>query len=138
MKATGLHPGLVPAHRSITHHHISSIYQKFASQVAFYLHEKAEDWKTIDGVSCFKLEPDIDYYKDPGAHLILEVLRNTLTGSLTDPRVVYVLRWTAGRAAGRPQFDPPYVIAQGAPTGVFTRKPGPPGGTSPSNSAGSI
>jgi hypothetical protein len=81
------------------------------ANVQLSLHEKAEDSKVIDGVSCFKLEPGIDYYKDPGAHLILEVLGNTLTGSLTDPRVVYVLRWTAGRAAGRPEFNPPYVIA---------------------------
>ncbi len=73
------------------------------------LHEN--DQKTVDGVKCFKLELDMDYFKDPAAHLILEVLKNSVSGSLTDPRTVHVLRWTAGRAANRPEFDPPYVIA---------------------------
>jgi hypothetical protein len=74
-------------------------------------HEADEDTRVIDGVKCFKLEPDIDYYKDVGAHLILEVIVNVLARSLSDPRAVYVLRWIAGRAAGRPEFDPFYVIA---------------------------
>jgi hypothetical protein len=56
------------------------------------------------------VEPDIDYYKDLGAHALLEVIANTLTGSLTDPKNVYVLRWIAGRRAGVPEFDPPYTI----------------------------
>jgi hypothetical protein len=81
------------------------------ANVQLTLHENEEDTKIIDGVKCLKLEPDIDYYKDVGAHLILEVLKNKLSGSLSDPRVVYVLRWIAGRAAGRPEFNPPYVIA---------------------------
>ncbi len=81
------------------------------ANVQLTVHENAEDTKVIDGVTCFKLEPDIDYFKDPGAHLLLEVLVNVFSGSLTDPRVVYILRWIAGRQAGRPEFNPPYVIA---------------------------
>jgi hypothetical protein len=49
-------------------------------------------------------------YKDLGAQAIFEVVTNTLTGSLTDPRQVYVLRWIAGRQAGVPDFDPPYRL----------------------------
>ncbi len=69
------------------------------------------DTRTVDGVECVKLESDIDYHKDLAAHALLEVVYNGITGSLTDPRQVYVLRWIAGRHAGVPLFDPPYVIA---------------------------
>lgn len=68
------------------------------------------DKKKIDGITCVKIEPDIDYYRDPGAHFFLEVAVNTLSHTLTDPRHVYVLRWIAGRHAGVPDFDPPYTI----------------------------
>ena len=71
------------------------------------LHEN--DKESIDGVECIKVEADMDYYKDTGAHLILEVLVNQFGGQ-TDPRVVYLLRWTAGRRAGRPEFNPPFTI----------------------------
>lgn len=62
--------------------------------------------ETINGVDCVYVEPDIDYYKDPAAHLLLEVIPHGLTGMVSDPRVVYVLRWIAGRHAGVPEFDP--------------------------------
>lgn len=65
----------------------------------------------IGAVDCCKVELDIDYYKDVGAHALLEVLYNTTTGSLTDPKQVYLLRWIAGRRAGVPEFDPLYTIA---------------------------
>jgi hypothetical protein len=52
----------------------------------------------------------MDYYKDIGAHTLLEVLPNTISGRLTDPKQVYMLRWIAGRHAGVPEFDPPYTI----------------------------
>jgi hypothetical protein len=42
--------------------------------------------------------------------LLLEVLPNQF-GGVTDPSQVYVLRWIAGRRAGVPEFNPPYVIA---------------------------
>jgi hypothetical protein len=67
--------------------------------------------RSIDGVDCIIIEPDIDYYKDLGAHALLEVIPNGLTGQLTDPRQVYVLRWIAGRHAGVPEFDPLYTIS---------------------------
>lgn len=66
--------------------------------------------RTIGGVDCVVVEPDIDYYKDPLAHAILEVIVNQVTHSLTDPRQVYVLRWMAGRHAGLPNFNPPYFL----------------------------
>ncbi|HXK07227.1 MAG TPA: hypothetical protein VMS37_32835 [Verrucomicrobiae bacterium] len=75
-------------------------------QLTFHEH----DTKTIDGLECVMVEPDIDYYKDLGAHALLEVVTNALTHSLTDPKQVYVLRWMAGRHAGVPNFEPPYTI----------------------------
>jgi hypothetical protein len=75
-------------------------------QLTFHENNK----KSIGGVDCVYVEPDIDYYKDPGAHAILEVLPNALTSGKTDPRMVYVLRWIAGRHAGVPEFDPLYTI----------------------------
>ena len=66
-------------------------------------------------VKCVKIEPDIDYYKDVAAHGLLEVIPNWIdkklgkTG-LTDPRVVYALRWMATRREGLPEFDPLYTV----------------------------
>lgn len=78
------------------------------ANVQLTFHEKNR--QTIDGVDCVYVEPDIDYYKDVGAHLLLEVIPNGLTGNVSNPRVVYVLRWIAGRHAGVPNFDPLYTI----------------------------
>lgn len=78
------------------------------ANVQLTFHEKNR--KTIDGVDCVYVEPDIDYYKDPGAHLLLEVIPNALTGNVSSPRAVYVLRWIAGQHAGIPAFDPLYTI----------------------------
>jgi len=64
----------------------------------------------IGGVRCIRVEPDIDYYKDLGAHTLLEVIPNTLSHGLTDPQVVYVPRWIAGRHAGVAEFDPSYTL----------------------------
>lgn len=69
--------------------------------------------KTVAGKKWVRVEPDIDYFQDLGAHALLEVLPNTLTGSKTNPATVYVLRWIAGHQAGMPEFDPPYhIVAQ--------------------------
>jgi hypothetical protein len=68
------------------------------------------DTRRIDGVDCVLVEPDMDYYKDVAAHALLEVIPNTVTGGLTNPKAIYVLRWIAGRHAGVPEFAPPYVI----------------------------
>ena len=55
------------------------------------------------------LEPDIDYYPNLLAHGLFEVIPGFF--GLTDPRMVYVMRWTASRRiAGIPEFDPPYAI----------------------------
>ena len=78
------------------------------ANVQLTFHEN--DKKTIDGLECIMVEPDIDYFKDLGAHALLEVIANKLTGSLTDPRQVYVLRWMAGNHARIPPFEPPYTI----------------------------
>jgi hypothetical protein len=79
------------------------------ANVQLTFHEK--DTKKIDGVDCIKIEPDIDYFQDLGAHTLLEVIPNSITHGLTDPKKVYVLRWIAGRHAGVPEFAPPYTIA---------------------------
>jgi len=79
------------------------------ANVQLTFHEK--DTKKIDGVDCIKVEPDIDYFKDLASHTILEVIPNSVTHGLTDPKKVYVLRWIAGRHAGVPEFAPPYTIS---------------------------
>jgi hypothetical protein len=75
-------------------------------QLTFHEGEK----ETIGGVDCMVIEPDMDYYKDLAAHALLEVIPNAITGGLTNPEMIYVLRWIAGRRAGIPEFDPPYNI----------------------------
>ncbi len=74
------------------------------ANVQLTLHEN--DTRTIGGVDCIRIEPDIDYYRDPLAHSVLEVMKP----GLTDPATVYVLRWIAGRQSGQPNFAPPYRI----------------------------
>lgn len=78
------------------------------ANVQISLHEN--DVQFVAGRECIKVELDIDYYKDTGAHALLEVIPNTLTGSRTDPRQVYVKRWMAARNTGAPEFAPPYTI----------------------------
>jgi hypothetical protein len=69
-------------------------------------------------VSCVKIEPDIDYYKDVAAHGLLEVVPNWITKGLTDPRVVYAMRWMTTKREGLPDFDPLYTVE--AQTSVAT------------------
>ncbi len=98
--APGLfHPGATSSWKQI---------QFGEANVQLTFHEN--DTKTIGGVECVMIEPDIDYYRDPAAHVILEVVPNGLTHSLTEPSEVYVLRWIAGRTAGIPEFAPLYTI----------------------------
>ncbi|MEO8596670.1 MAG: hypothetical protein ABI759_25350 [Candidatus Solibacter sp.] len=62
-------------------------------------------------VQCVKVEPDIDYFRDPVAHGLLEFLPNALTKGKTDVREVYALRWMAGkREAHLPEFNPLYTV----------------------------
>ena len=57
-----------------------------------------------------KVEPDMDYFQDLGGHAIIEVLHNKLTGKISDPKTIYVLRWIAGMQAGVTEFNPPYTV----------------------------
>ena len=61
-------------------------------------------------ITCVKIEPDIDYYKDVAAHALLEVIPNWIRKGLTDPKVVYTLRWMAAKREGMPDFDPLYTV----------------------------
>jgi len=94
------HPGATSSFKQI---------QFGEANVQLTFHE--DDTKTIDGVACIKVEPDIDYFQDPAAHALLEVIPNAVTHGLTDPKQVYVLRWIAGKHAGVPEFTPPYTIS---------------------------
>ena len=58
-------------------------------------------------VDCVVVEPDVDFYKDLLAHFFAEVLPNELTRGKTDPRAVYVRRWTTSRQSGFPSI--PYI-----------------------------
>lgn len=88
----------------------SNSFSPAEANVQLTFHEK--DTETICGVPCIKVEPDIDYYKDLGAHALLEMIPNAITHGLTDPKKAYVLRWIAGRHAGVPEVAPPYTIAE--------------------------
>lgn len=57
-----------------------------------------------------KVETDIDYYRNPVAHAILEVIPNHFTKGKTDPVMAFALRWMAGREQGLPDFDPLFDI----------------------------
>ena len=94
----GLHPGATASFKQV---------QFGEANVQLTFHEN--DRMTIGGVNCIVVEPDIDYFRDAGAHLLFEVLLNAF-GGLTDPRQVYVLRWIAGQHAGVAEFDPLYTI----------------------------
>jgi hypothetical protein len=96
----GTHPGATRSYKQV---------EFGEANVQLTFHE--QDSLIIDGVTCVKLESDIDYYRDMAAHLLLEVAVNAF-GSLTDPRTVYVLRWIAGQRAGIPEFDPLYTIVK--------------------------
>lgn len=93
------HPGATDSYKQV---------QFGEANVQLTFHE--DETRDIGGTACFKLECDVDYFRDTGAHALLEVLVNGITGSITDPKQVYVLRWMAGRHAGVPEFDPPYTI----------------------------
>ena len=94
----GLHPGATRSFKQIQ-------FGEANVQLTFHEGEKQK----ITGADCVVVESDIDYFRDPIAHLLVEVAVNSF-GSVTDPRAVYVLRWIAGRHAGIPEFDPLYTI----------------------------
>lgn len=104
MFAAEINPGLFHANATASWKQI----QFGEANVQLTFHENDEF--VVDGVDCVMVEPDIDYFRDLGAHGIFEVVPNAFTHSLTNPVDVYVLRWTAGRAAGVPEFAPRYTI----------------------------
>ncbi|MEO8367721.1 MAG: hypothetical protein ABI806_00790 [Candidatus Solibacter sp.] len=62
-------------------------------------------------VQCVKIEPDIDFFRDPLAHGLLEFIPNALTKGKTDAKTVFALRWMAGkREPHLPEFNPLYTI----------------------------
>lgn len=76
------------------------------ANVQLSLHENA---RHPANVNWMRVEYDMDYYRDKGAHLLLEVARNRLTGSKTDAARVYQLRWMAGRRKAQ-DFAPPFTV----------------------------
>lgn len=100
-----LHPGATLSYKQ-THFDVCNV------QLTFH-QGNAKTLQKADGssVDCIVIEPDIDYFKDLLAHFFLEVVPNKFTGGLSDPRVVYVLRWMAGKQAGA-DFNPLYTMTQ--------------------------
>lgn len=91
-------------------------------QVTLHEHDKGRI-----GENLIKVEFDIDYFRDSGAHALLEVFPNTLARfifgrdsreSVTDPAVAYALRWMAGHQPGAVAQLRPFAPA-------FTIKPVP-------------
>ena len=78
------------------------------TNVQLTFHEN--DTKVIGGISCVKIEPDIDLFKELLAHGFGEVFPNLITGNLTDPTVVFSFRWTLAKDAGGSDFDPGYDL----------------------------
>jgi hypothetical protein len=72
-------------------------------QLTFHENDPAPD-------GCVSVEPDMDYFQDAAGHALIEVLHNKLTGKISDPKAIYVLRWIAGMQAGIPEFNPPFTI----------------------------
>lgn len=66
--------------------------------------------RVVAGVKHVLVETDIDYYRDPLSHVLLEVIPNTISGSMTNPVEVYQLRWIAVNNNQGPRFNPLYVI----------------------------
>jgi hypothetical protein len=98
-------------HPDLFHEDATSSFKQVAfgqGNLQLTFHEKTIE--KIGGVECVRVEPDIDLYKDLGAHGFMEVVPNTLSHGLTDPKQVYILRWIAGRQARVPEFDPGYVL----------------------------
>jgi hypothetical protein len=76
-------------------------------QLTFHEH----DTQVIDGITCVRIEPDIDLYKDLLAHGLEEVVPNLITGGKTNPVAVFSMRWTTAQDDGGPAFDPGYELA---------------------------
>jgi hypothetical protein len=99
----GLHPGADLSYKEIR-------FGEANLQFTFHTQEKRA------GTDWIKIEMDMDYYHDAGAHILLEVIPNELATRLfkphlTDPEKIYALRWMAGKHAGETgSFDPLYTL----------------------------
>jgi hypothetical protein len=79
------------------------------ANVQLTFHEN--DTQNIDGLTCVRIEPDIDLYKEIIAHGLAEVVPNLLSGGKTDPVSVFLMRWTTAEDDSGPSFDPGYDLA---------------------------
>ncbi|HEY2384892.1 MAG TPA: hypothetical protein VGK48_27265 [Terriglobia bacterium] len=95
-----LHPGATTSYKQI---------QFGEANVQLTFHEKEP---SPAGTNWVLVEPDIDYFKDMVAHTVLEVIPGFF--GLTDPKIVYLLRWMAGRQGHAPEFNPPYTVRPAA------------------------
>jgi hypothetical protein len=93
-----LHPGATRSYKQVQ-------FGEANVQLTFHENDPAPD-------GLVKVEPDIDYYKDPLAHALLEFIPNHFTEGKTNPVMAYALRWIAGKEQGLPDFDPLYVIVE--------------------------
>jgi hypothetical protein len=110
--AAGFHPGIPGRVQPATRSWKQVRFDVSNLQLTFHENDK-QTCRKPDGspVECVIVEPDIDYYKDLGAHGLLEVLPNALENKKTDPRQDYSLRWMATKLEGvQPDFAPPITI----------------------------
>jgi hypothetical protein len=68
------------------------------------------DRRNIGGVDCVYVELISTTSRIRPRTFCWRVIPNRLTGNMSKPRTVYVLRWIAGRRAGVTEFDPLYTI----------------------------
>jgi hypothetical protein len=92
-------------HPDATHSYKQTIYGEANVQVTFMTKIN----KNISGKVFFKVDVDIDYFADAGAHALLEIIPNTFFGTMTDPLQVYILRWIAAKRR-RETLDPCFVV----------------------------
>jgi len=96
----------------LVHHGASRSYKQLQfgeANVQITLHENIPGPEGL-----VKVETDIDYYKNPVAHAILEVIPNHFTKGKTNPVMAYALRWTAAKEQNFPEFDPLFTIVDKA------------------------
>ena len=103
----GLHPGATESFKQVD-------FGEGNVQLSFH----DQNTRQVNGTDCIGMEVDIDYFHNTDAHILLEVFPNTLKKKilgkdspsvLTDPKVVYGLRWIAGKQLNV-EFAPPYTI----------------------------
>ncbi len=96
-----LHPGSTSSYKQL---------QFTYCNVQLTFHEN-DPRPVIGGVSCVRIEPDMDLYKDLVAHGLGEVIPNLISGGKTNPLAVLALRWIDAVQHGEPLFNPGYSLA---------------------------